>query len=378
MRCNGVAALVAMLLVATTGSAIAATNLPAVCSNVAAEGQAISACAASAQTFAGARAASLVRACNSASCGYAERTWRKFTDVTAAQFVEVCTADKSEASPLTECQGTTTSTWGAMAMVPPAQVTQAVEAEPPFPGTFTVTPTSGTSPLTVTIAWNVSSFTGGTCAASGSWTGAKALSGSQTVSNIIANASYTLTCTRPIRGSAQLQWTAPTRNTDGSPLTNLSGYRLHYGTIATDLVNTVQIASPTTTTYTVGNLNAGTYHFGVRALASSGAESALSNIVSKVVAASAETRAATRTVTITTPQPEPPVLQVVDARVFNATPDYSLLAFRAGKQYGTVALGTRCDETKPVSGGWFPIPSGSVRWASSARTAFPIAKCIVK
>lgn len=244
-----------------------------------------------------------------------------------------------------------------------------------LPGTFTVTPTSGTSPLTVTLAWNVS-FTGATCNASGSWSGAKPLSGSQTVTNLTANASYTLTCARPVRGSASLSWTAPTRNTDGSPLTNLSGYRLHYGTVATDLVQTVQLASPTTTSYTITNLTDGTWHFGVRALASDGAESALSNIVSKQVAATTETHASTRTVTVTRPQPEPPVLQVADPRVFNATPDYSLLAFRAGKQYGTVALGTPCDEAKPVTGGWYPVPSSAVRWASSARTAYPVAKCI--
>jgi hypothetical protein len=304
--------------------------------------------------------------------------WRKLGDVSSSQFVEVCSSDKPEGAAMTECQGTTATTWGAMAMVPPGQVARAVEPEPTFPGTFAVTPSIGNAPLTVTISWNVSSFTGGTCAASGSWTGAKALLGSQTVTNLTTSASYTLTCTRPVRGSASLQWTAPTRNTDGSALTNLSGFRLSYGTTATDLVNSIQIPSATSTSYIVGNLNAGTYHFGVRALASSGAESELSNIVSKVVAASAETRAATRTVTVTTPQPEPPVLQVIDARVFNATPDYSLLSFRAGKQYGTVALGTPCDPTKPVSGGWFPVASSAVRWASTARTAYPVARCVVQ
>jgi hypothetical protein len=247
-----------------------------------------------------------------------------------------------------------------------------------LPGTFTVTPTSGTSPLSVTIAWNVSPFAGGTCNAGGSWSGTKALSGSQTVTNLTANASYTLTCSRAVRGSASLSWTAPTRNTDGSTLTNLSGFRLHYGTTAADLVQTVQIASATTTSHTMTSLADGTWHFGVRALTSGGAESALSNIVSKVIASSTETHSSTRAVTVTSPQPEPPVLQVIDQRVFNATPDYSLLAFRAGKQYGTVALGVRCDETRPINGGWYPVPSSSVRWASSARTAYPVARCIVQ
>lgn len=361
-----------------SGSAFGSTNLPAVCSNTAAEGQAISACASTAQTFAAATAASLVRACSAVSCTYSERTWRKFGDVTSTQFVEVCGVDKSESAPLTECQGTTASVWGAMAIVPLGQVTRAVEPETQFPGTFMVSPISGTSPLTVTITWNASSFTGGTCVAGGSWTGAKALSGSQTVTNLTANAIYTLTCSRSVRGSAQLQWTAPTANTDGSALTTLAGYRISYGLSPASLANPIQIASPTTNSYIVGNLDAGTWYFGVRAYTSTDAQSDLSNIVSKNVTTSTETRSATRQVSVVPPQPMPPVLQVVDVRVFNATPDYSLLAFRAGKQYGTVSLGTRCDETRPVSGGWFPVPSGSVRWASSARTAYPVAKCIVQ
>jgi hypothetical protein len=253
----------------------------------------------------------------------------------------------------------------------PAQVAE-------LPGTFTVTPAAGTSPLTVTIAWDVSTFTGALCTAGGSWTGTKPLTGTQTVTNLTANANYTLTCTRSIRASASLQWTAPTRNTDGTTLTTLAGFRISYGQNATALTNTVQVGSPTTTNYIVGNLDAGTWHFGVRAYTTTGVESDLSNIVTKVATTTVDTRSTTRTVTVTPPIPEPPVLQVVDNRVFNATPDYSLLAFRAGKQYGTVALGTRCDQTRPVSGGWYPVPNSAVRWASMARTAYPVAMCVVR
>jgi hypothetical protein len=370
MRCY-----ILLCALALIGVAHSATNLPAVCSTASAEAQPIASCTASSQTFTAGRAASLVRSCNTVSCPYADRVWRKLGDVSSAQFVEVCSVDKAEGAPLIECQGTTASTWGAMAMVPPSQVARAVEGEPQLPGTFTVQPSSGSAPLTVTVAWDVSAFTGGTCNASGSWSGAKALSGSQTVTNLSANASYTLTCSRQVRGSASLQWTAPTRNTDGTALATLAGYRLAYGLAPTALTNSVQLSSPSTTSYIVGNLNAGTYYFGVRAYTSTNAESDLSNIVSKAVADITETRSATRAVTVIQPQPEPPVLLVTDARVFNATPDYTLLAFRAGKQYGTVALGTRCDETKPVSGGWFSIPSAAVRWASTARTAYPVARC---
>lgn len=88
---------------------------------------------------------------------------------------------------------------------------------------------------------------------------------------------------QPATGTAQLRWTPPTQNTDGTPLTDLAGYRIHYGTSSTALTQTVQIASPGATSYTIGNLASGTHHFAVRAYVSSGAESALSSIASKTV-----------------------------------------------------------------------------------------------
>lgn len=84
-------------------------------------------------------------------------------------------------------------------------------------------------------------------------------------------------------GAASLTWTAPTRNTDGSSLTNLAGYRISYGTNQDELVQTVQIENPGTTAYTVDRLAPGTYFFAVRAYTSSGTESANSNVESKVI-----------------------------------------------------------------------------------------------
>jgi hypothetical protein len=365
-------------LCAVAVSSRAATNLPVVCSTAGAEGQPASACATSAQSFTPATSSSLVRACNTVSCTYAERVWRKMSAVTSTQFVEVCGADKAAGSPLTDCQGTTGTTWGAMALVPPAQVAQSVEALPQFPGTFTVTPSTGAAPLAVTIAWDVSTFTAGTCTASGSWTGSKSLKGSQTVTNLTADASYVLTCARPTLGSALLDWTPPTQNTDGSSLTNLAGYRISYGASATSLTQSVQVAVPAATSYTVTNLNAGTWYFAAKAYTTANAESALSNIVSKTVATTSEQYTATRLVTVTPNVPQPPVLRVSDARVYNATADYSLLAFRPSLLYGSAPLGTPCDESRPIRDGYYPVPLESVRWASTGRTKYPVARCVVQ
>ena len=251
----------------------------------------------------------------------------------------------------------------------------AAAPEPPFPGAFTVTPEACVSPCTVTITWDVRTFTGGTCTASGSWVGAKPLNGTQSVSNLTASPSYVLSCSRSVAGSAVLEWTAPTKNTDGSTLTNLAGYRAMYGTAATSLTQSVQIANPLALTYTVTNLSPATWFFALRAYNTVGAESSNSNVTSKVVAAGTETVSATRTVSVSPAPPEPPMLRVVQADVFNATADYAILAFRPSLKYGTAALGTPCDNTKPIYGGYFPVPLEAVQWISTGRTKYPVARC---
>lgn len=84
-------------------------------------------------------------------------------------------------------------------------------------------------------------------------------------------------------GSATLSWTPPTSNTDGSSLTNLSGYRIYYGTSSSSLSKTVQITNPSISTYVIDDLSAATWYFAVKAVTSSGVESGLSNKVSKTI-----------------------------------------------------------------------------------------------
>jgi hypothetical protein len=84
-------------------------------------------------------------------------------------------------------------------------------------------------------------------------------------------------------GTATLGWTAPTENTNGTALTNLAGYRLHYGTSASNLATIVQVPGASVTTYTLNSLAAATYYFAITAYTSSGVESALSPVVSTAV-----------------------------------------------------------------------------------------------
>jgi Putative Ig domain len=84
-------------------------------------------------------------------------------------------------------------------------------------------------------------------------------------------------------GSAQVSWTPPTANSDGSALTNLSGYRIYYGTVQTNLDKSVEISNPGLASYVVTNLSAGTWYFDVIAYTSSGAVSVPSNVESKTI-----------------------------------------------------------------------------------------------
>jgi len=96
-------------------------------------------------------------------------------------------------------------------------------------------------------------------------------------------AAFNITVVAVAGGSATLTWTPPTTNTDGTPLTNLAGYRVRWGTAAGNYPNTVTLNNPGLATYVVGNLAPGTYYFVVTALNSSGVESAFSNMASKAV-----------------------------------------------------------------------------------------------
>jgi hypothetical protein len=84
-------------------------------------------------------------------------------------------------------------------------------------------------------------------------------------------------------GSASLSWTAPTRNTDGTPLMDLAGYTIYYGTNPSALTQTVQVANPSAVSYVVSNLSAGTYYFAVVAYTAVGTQSAQSSESSKTI-----------------------------------------------------------------------------------------------
>ena len=84
-------------------------------------------------------------------------------------------------------------------------------------------------------------------------------------------------------GAATVSWEAPTTNTDGTPLTDLTGYRIYYGASPDKLGHSVQIKTIGLQTYVIDDLQSGTWYFAVMAVASDGSESKLSDIVSKTI-----------------------------------------------------------------------------------------------
>ena len=87
----------------------------------------------------------------------------------------------------------------------------------------------------------------------------------------------------PVTGSLTVDWVAPTTKADGTPLTDLAGFRILIGTTSGTYAQTVTVPSPTTLTYTVSNLPANTYYAVAKAYDSSNTESGPSIEVSKII-----------------------------------------------------------------------------------------------
>jgi Putative Ig domain len=130
-------------------------------------------------------------------------------------------------------------------------------------------------------------------AASGQLSGTPAASAAGTYANIAISVSdgvkaaslpaFAIIVNQVSNGSATVNWTPPTANSDGTALTNLAGYRIEYGNATNALSNTIQVTGTGLTSYAISNLSPGTWYFGVVAYTASGAQSALSNVGSKTI-----------------------------------------------------------------------------------------------
>jgi len=130
-------------------------------------------------------------------------------------------------------------------------------------------------------------------AANGALSGNPGAANVGTYSNILISVSngssaaslpaFSISVNQVSNGTASLTWTPVTKNTNGTVLANLAGYRVHYGTSANGMKTMVTLANPSLTNYLVTNLSSGTWYFGITAYTKSGMESSLSNVGQKTI-----------------------------------------------------------------------------------------------
>jgi len=94
---------------------------------------------------------------------------------------------------------------------------------------------------------------------------------------------FNITVQPALAGTASLSWSRPTENTNGTPLTDLAGYVIRYGTSSTALNNKISVASASATGAEITNLSPGNWSFAVSAINTANVESQLSAIVGKTI-----------------------------------------------------------------------------------------------
>jgi hypothetical protein len=89
----------------------------------------------------------------------------------------------------------------------------------------------------------------------------------------------------PVTGSGAigLAWDAPQTRADGTPLTNLAGFRIYYGTASGNYSQVVSINGASTTSYTIENLPAGRYYLVLKAVDANSNESVATAELSKTI-----------------------------------------------------------------------------------------------
>lgn len=75
------------------------------------------------------------------------------------------------------------------------------------------------------------------------------------------------------QGNVTLSWLPPTQNEDGSPLTDLAGYKIRYGNSSGSYSNTISLANPGLATHVIEGLVPNKYYFVVASYNKRGVES---------------------------------------------------------------------------------------------------------
>lgn len=141
-----------------------------------------------------------------------------------------------------------------------------------------------------TLSWEAEDASN--CTALGGWEGSQPITGVYTIGPIDVSTTYELVCswgseTENAYVSVRvvdriLRWRPPTQNVDGSLLTDLAGYTIHWGSESFSYSDSHSITDPSVTEWVV-SMPAGSYYIAMTAQDSEGNESAYSNEVLKVI-----------------------------------------------------------------------------------------------
>jgi hypothetical protein len=84
---------------------------------------------------------------------------------------------------------------------------------------------------------------------------------------------FSITVVENATGTISLSWQPPTQNEDGSPLLDLAGYVIHYGTTSGEYDNEIRLDNPGLTSHLIENLSPGNYYVAATSFNSTGVES---------------------------------------------------------------------------------------------------------
>jgi Putative Ig domain len=84
-------------------------------------------------------------------------------------------------------------------------------------------------------------------------------------------------------GSVTVSWSPPTTNADGTPITDLAGYRIYYGRSADELESVAVVNNPGITRRVIDDLSPDTWFFAMTSINGSGLESARTQVGSVTI-----------------------------------------------------------------------------------------------
>jgi hypothetical protein len=207
--------------------------------------------------------------------------WGQTLPTSGSYTTDALTASTSFSLSCSGAGGTDSQTI-AVTVLPPPEPTLKLSSSSP-------TVRSGES---ITLTWAAENVSG--CEASGAWAGAKQASGSELIGSLSQDSTFTLTCQSPggdvvamtsvqiSEGGTTLSWEPPHENVDGTPLSDLIGYRVYVGLTSRAYNAPIELNDPTMSSYFV-ELLPGDYYISMTAVDAEGNESAFSNEVLKTV-----------------------------------------------------------------------------------------------